>query len=156
MKYFIKFGLFLALVAFFCACNHRVFYEKIDHFSGEEWFKDSVLNYQLEITDSMEFYNIFLTVRNSTDYQTQMLYVFFTTEFPTGALAKDTLGCIIANPRGEWTGKGKGRLRDNEFLLKENVRFPIKGRYQFTVEQAMRADPLTGIESFGIRFDEVK
>lgn len=156
MKYFIKSGVLLALVVFFTACDYRVFYEKIDHFSGEEWFKDSVLTYPIEIKDSMEFYNIYLTVRNSTDYQTQMLYVFLTTEFPTGALAKDTLGCTIATPRGEWTGKGKGRLRDNEFLLKENVRFPIKGHYRFTVEQAMRTNPLTGIESFGIRFDEVK
>ena len=77
-------------------------------------------------------------------------YIFFTTEFPNGYVATDTLGCILSDPFGKWKGKGNGRIKDNRFLFKPKVCFHQKGIYRFTVQQAMRDDNLKGIANFGI------
>lgn len=145
--------IFLLILCY--SCHHDYFYEKVDNIDKEKWSKEQILDYQIDILDSTAFYDVYLLVRNTTDYQTQMLYLFLTTQFPTGVEAKDTLGCIISDPRGKWMGKGRGRVKENEFLLRERVRFPIKGSYHFKVQQAMRTEPLEGIESFGIRFDYI-
>jgi len=131
------------------SCNNA-YYEKIDSIPDEVWNIDSLLTYQVEITDSLQYYNMYIHVRNTTDFETQNFYIFMTTVFPDGYTARDTLGCILCDPHGKWTGKGNGRLRDNKFLLKPKVRFASCGLYTFEVCQAMRSNDVKGIANFGI------
>lgn len=144
------FVLILGIGFILSSCSDKVFYEKIDHIDHEVWNIDTVLHYEFEITDSLQFYNMYIHVRNSVDFETQMFYVFMTTEFPDGFIGKDTLGCIISDPYGKWTGKGMGRLKDNRFLYKPKVRFAQKGTYKFSVVHGMREENVKGIADFGM------
>ena len=138
----------LAIVAI--SCNSKTFYQKNDHLPNEIWNVDHVLVYEFDILDSLQFYNFYIDVRNTTDFPYQNLYLFFTTQFPDGEIATDTLNCILSDPYGRWTGKGSGRIRENRFILKSKVRFPLTGTYTFSAQQATRDDDLTGIANFGI------
>jgi len=142
--------IWVATAFFFASCNGKVFYEKIDHIDNEVWNVDSLLHYEIEITDSLQFYNIYINIRNTVDFETQYFYLFLTSEFPNGYIGQDTLGCILCDPYGKWTGKGAGRIKENRFLFKPKVRFDQKGIYKFTVRQAMRNDNVKGISDFGI------
>jgi gliding motility-associated lipoprotein GldH len=117
---------------------------------------DSVLQYEVHITDSMQFYDIYIHVRNTTDFETQNFYVFLTTEYPNGFTGKDTLGCILCDARGQWTGKGSGRVKENRFVYKRNVRFPLTGIYKFTAVQGMRDKQVKGIADFGMSLYKIK
>jgi len=139
-----------AFLLLFYACNQQVFYEKNDNIPNEIWNKDSALIYQFEIIDSLQYYDIYIDVRNSVDFQTQNFYIFLTTIFPSGYIGKDTLGAILCDNYGVWKGKGSGRLKDNRFLFKSKVRFAQKGVYKMKVYQAMRDDNLKGIANFGV------
>ena len=134
----------------FASCGGKVFYEKIDHIEGEVWHVDSVLHYEIDVTDSLQFYNMYVNIRNTVDFETQHFYLFMTTEFPNGYVGKDTLGCVICDPYGKWTGKGVGRIKDNHFLYRAKVRFPVTGTYKFSVQQGMREDEAKGISEFGL------
>ena len=144
------FSLFLIFV--FSSCSNKIFYEKMDHLPNEEWDMDSVLRYEVEISDSLQFYNIYVNIRNTVDFQTQYFYVFMTTEFPNGYIGQDTLGCILSDSYGKWTGKGMGRIKDNHFLYKVKVRFPQTGIYKFSIVQAMREEKVKGISDIGLSF----
>jgi gliding motility-associated lipoprotein GldH len=111
---------------------------------------DSTLVYNFTITDSLQFYNFFIDVRNTTDYPYQNLYLFFTTSFPDGTTFTDTLNCMLCDAYGRWTGKGSGRIKENRFIFKPKVRFQQKGDYLFSVQQAMREIDLIGITDLGI------
>jgi gliding motility-associated lipoprotein GldH len=89
-------------------------------------------------------------VRNTTDYPFQNLYLFFTTQLPDSAVFTDTLNCILCDAYGRWKGTGSGRIKTNRFLLKSKVRFPQKGTYIFSAQQAMREENINGIINFGI------
>ncbi|MEG2071277.1 MAG: gliding motility lipoprotein GldH, partial [Bacteroidales bacterium] len=67
-----------------------------------------------------------------------------------GQIFQDTLGCILSDKYGNWTGKGNGRMKENKFLFKPKIRFVQKGTYKFTVRQGMREDQVEGISNFGI------
>ena len=146
------FLLLISLLSLFLAnsCQKKVFYEKIDPLPDEVWHIDSLLHYDFTIEDTLACFNMYINIRNSVDFETQNFYIFMTTTFPNGDTAVDTLGCFISDIYGKWTGKGLGRVRENRFLFKSNIRFPQKGNYHIDVQQAMRADKVKGIVDFGI------
>ncbi len=147
MKFFLYAFSFLLLLA---SCQNNVFYEKIDTIPNETWNIDSTYSYTFEITDSLKYYNFLVNVRNTIDYPYQKFYVFMTTEFPSGMTSMDTLGCIMCDIYGNWTGKGSGKMRDNQFVFRKKVRFQQKGEYTLSVQQGMRDDDIKGIANFGI------
>ncbi|MDR1346490.1 MAG: gliding motility lipoprotein GldH [Bacteroidales bacterium] len=150
MKHTLFFSFFVLFLLLFSACSRRDFYEKNDTIPNEIWNMDSALTYQFKITDSLQYYDIYINVRNSVDFETQNFYIFLTTIFPSGYIGKDTLGCILCDNYGVWKGKSSGRLKDNRFLFKSKVRFNQKGLYTLKVYQAMRTENLKGIANFGI------
>ena len=140
----------IPLLCLFLSCDHKTFYQKTDTLPNEIWNLDTVFVYEFDILDAAQYYNFYIDVRNTVDYPYQNLYLFFTTQFPDNSVFTDTLNCILSDAYGHWTGKGFGRIKENRFLLKSNVRFPQTGTYIFVAQQAMRENDLKGIASFGI------
>jgi gliding motility-associated lipoprotein GldH len=144
---------FFALLLF-AGCNFKTYYAEVKQLPDEKWAVDKPLYYKMTIEDSMQYYNMYILLRNTTDFETQNLYVFMKTRYPDGHTEQDTLGFILCDKFGNWTGKGNGRLKDNKFLFQPKVRFPYNGEYVFTVTQGMRTDVVEGIESFGIKLEK--
>ena len=143
--------IFMLLFLFlFSACVHNIFYQKSVQLPDEEWKMNNTLIYEFTITDSLQYYNFYIDLRNTTAYPYQNLYLFFTTIFPDGAQFTDTLNATVSDAYGRWTGKGSGRIRENRFVLKQKVRFLQKGDYRFLAQQAMTDTVLKGIADFGI------
>jgi len=144
---------FFSIIFFVCiaiSCNSKNFYQKSYSLPNEIWNMDTTFVYQFTIIDSLQYYNFYVDVRNTTAYPYQNLYLFFTTQFPDNSVFTDTLNCILSDGYGRWTGRGSGRIKENRFILKSKVRFPQKGTYIFTAQQAMRDNNLNGIINFGI------
>ena len=81
------------------------------------------------------------------------LYLFLDLTFPNGKNRRDTLGCALADTRGNWFGSGIGDIIDHRISFKENFTFPIEGRYNLRVTQGMRQDPLLGVTDIGFRLE---
>lgn len=109
-----------------------------------------------DISDTVNNYNFFLTVRNTDDYAYQNLFVFLKTTFPNGKSKLDTINCPLANMQGKWLGKGFGGIYDNRILYMARKRFPLNGNYKIRVEQAMRDEELIGILDVGVRIEKAQ
>lgn len=141
---------FSLLSVLFVSCNGKVVYSKYETLPEEGWKIENKLSYEVDIEDASSFNNVFLTVRHADSYPYSNLFVFLTTTYPNGKITVDTLECILANKKGEWQGDGAGEIWDNKIPLKQNLRFPQKGKYKFTFEQGMRSNPLPLIMDFGM------
>jgi len=155
MRHNILLGLF-ALTLLCSACNSNVYYSDIKSIPNEKWDVTEPLTFTVNIEDSMQYYNMFIHLRNTTDFETQNFYVFMRTTYPDGHAEQDTLRFILCDPYGKWTGKGQGRIKDNKFLFQKNIRFPFNGEYTFTVTQGMRVDKVNGVSDFGISLEKFK
>jgi gliding motility-associated lipoprotein GldH len=144
------FFLLILFIGTAISCNQAPFYQKNDTLPNETWNMDSTLVYEFTILDSLQHYNFYIYLRNNTSYSYQNLYLFFTTQFPDSTVFTDTLNAILCDAHGRWAGKGTGKIKENRFLLKPKVRFPQKGTYIFSAQQAMREENLIGITNFGI------
>lgn len=153
MKHCMRLFHFCALsgLLFLAACGNGAFYEENQSIPSGTWKQHDTLFYEVHVTDTMHYYDFYLNVRNRTDYRYRNLYLFITTRFPGGGIARDTVQCLLAAPDGKWYGKGMGRIKDCRILFKPGVRFPHGGTYLIGVEQAMREKELKGISDIGIR-----
>lgn len=151
LKNLIIIGLF-ALI--FAACDKNRVYDSSKSIENEQWHYQKFLKFDVSIDDTINLHKFFINIRNNNEYEYQNIYLFLTTKLPDGKKSQDTLLCYLADEKGKWLGTGLGDIKDSKLLLKDNLRFPQKGTYSFTLTQAMRKDIINGIVDIGIRIEK--
>ena len=161
MQAFFKIVACFFVVCILVSCNKNVVYskyERIDENKG--WPAKQMINFETEMTDTNQLYDVYINVRNAETYPFKNLFMFLHTTYPDGKTSVDTIECILANEQGKWLGKGLGDLYDNNILFKKNAHFKHAGKYKFGFEQAMRygnkneIDPLLLIMDVGITIEK--
>lgn len=146
--------LILSSLLFFISCDPNQVYEQNLELADYTWNKDSIQVFQVDIQDTINPHNVYVNVRNTSQYSMQNLFLFIHTTAPNGVELKDTFECYLADERGKWTGSGWGDIYDNQFIYKKNIRFPVSGTYTFEYIQAMRTDNLKYISDIGLRIEK--
>ncbi len=135
------------------SCNNQAYFDKTKDI-GNSWKAQEKVSFVVEITDSIKAFDFYINIRNTVDYRYSNVFVFLKTNFPDGRYSIDTINIWLADPQGNWLGKGFGKYRDNSVLFKHDGRFPMKGKYRFEFEQAMREESLVGLSALGIRIED--
>ncbi|MBC7864242.1 MAG: gliding motility lipoprotein GldH [Bacteroidia bacterium] len=144
-------------VIFISSCGKKSVFSEYKSIDAEKgWAKDNRISFDVNIDDTISRYNVYVNVRQGDVYQFRNLFVFLVTEYPDGRKVKDTLECLLADDKNQWMGEGAGDLWDNTIPFKGNAKFPVKGKYKFTYEQAMRVDPLPMIKDMGLTIDKAE
>ncbi len=135
------------------ACQPSLVYQQQEAIPSEGWhYRDGIV-FEAHIRDTLSLHEMYLDVRNTTDYAYSNLFLFLEIGFPDGRTLRDTIECILADRRGQWTGRGTGNLRFNRFLFRDDVWFPTEGTYTFRLQHGMREDMLEGISDVGLRIE---
>lgn len=151
-----RIGFFLFMVTLFSSCDpNRVYEENID-IPMMVWEKNNKLKFEVDITDTLSIYNLFINVRNAGTYPYSNIYLFVDITFPDGKVYRDTVEGQLADANGQWLGSGLGDIWDNQIPYKQNTRFPLSGKYVFQIEQAMRDEQLHSILDAGLRVEKKK
>lgn len=145
---------FLLIGTLLCSCNKGVLYRKSIPIPNNIWAINKPLMFDVPVNDTVNKYNIFVTIRNSSNYDFNNFYLFIDIISPMKILERDTMECILADPSGKWLGEGLGDIIDNKILFKRNVKFRKAGIYQFTFTQAMRMDSLPLIMDAGLSIEK--
>ncbi|MEO8760998.1 MAG: gliding motility lipoprotein GldH [Bacteroidia bacterium] len=157
----LKIALCFFTVCILASCNKNVVfskYERIEETKG--WPAKQLINFETEMTDTNQLYDVYINVRNAETYPFKNLFMFLHTTYPNGTISLDTIECVLASEQGHWLGKGLGDLYDNTILFKKNARFKHAGKYKFAFEQVMRygnkneIDPLFLIMDIGITIEK--
>lgn len=144
---------FIISLMIFSACDPILVYEKNMAIDAEGWKIENPAEFEVEVSDTLSPHNFYINLRHSTEYKFSNIYLFLDTYFPGNNQTRDTIEIILADIKGEWYGKGMGKIKENQVMLQKNFVFPGSGTYKFTIEQGMREEVLTGIEDVGIRIE---
>jgi gliding motility-associated lipoprotein GldH len=152
----LRVSFYIAFISIFTltSCDRNGVYEENINTSDKTWSENDVAKFNVPIKDTVTSHNIYINIRNTTDYSNSNLFLFIATTSPTGASQIDTIECFLADEQGKWLGKGFGYIRDNQIPYKRNIRFPKIGNYKFEIKQAMRTNDLKGIASVGVRIEK--
>lgn len=138
------------------SCGSSPYFEENKTMENHTWNYNDPAVFEVEIDDTVSAFDFFLNLRVTKSYEFSNIYVFFTTNLPDGHQTRDTVESVLAGPDGTWLGKVSGGLVENKILFKHNKRFPMAGKYTFTIEQAMRGEELNEVADVGLRLEKLK
>ncbi len=147
-KFIFIFSIIISCI--FSSCGPKLFFSEAKEIDSKGWAKDSLLRFNVEVTDTVSEYSFLISVRNTDEYPAQNLWLFMDIIDPSGKVEKDTVECYLANNKGEWVGSGFGSLNEVNVLCSTKMTFPLSGKYEFVLQQGMRYDVLPGINDVGI------
>ena len=156
MSRFFQSILFVGIVVLLAACDSQSVFDKYKPINKGVWHKDSLVMFNVPVTDTLQNHNLYINVRNSVDYRYSNLWLFVTIGQPNGQAVKDTFEIVLADPSGKWLGEGFGGLKNRKVIYRRNVFFPLSGDYTISLQQGMRNGELKGISDVGVRVEKVK
>lgn len=144
----------LVIGAIGCA-GKQSYYEEYIAIPEENWNQENIPFFEFEIEDTLQRYNLFFNIRHNKTYEWKNLWVFLQFELPGDLYDVDTLEFLLQDAQGRWLGNGSGNIRDGSFLFKRKTRFPFRGKYKASFEQAMRVETLEDITDIGFSIEEI-
>ena len=140
---------------FILSCNMGGVSGEYRSIPKSDWNRDSLVVFQIPVTDTVQRHNIFLNVRNDIEYKYSNLWLFVEIIQPGDSTAViDTFEFTLADQTGKWLGHGFGGVKTNEMLFKSNVYFPVSGIYGLQIQHGMRGKLLNGITEIGYRLEK--
>lgn len=144
----------LLLLVTLAACGRTEIYQSDVPLPAHGWHNVYAPTFCFGITDTVSHHDVFIDVRHTGDYPYNDLYLFVDLTDPAGRVWRDTVECQLADPMGQWYGRGTGYIFADRFqahiLYRLGDRFPRSGRYCLRLEQAMRHDTLHGVLDVGV------
>lgn len=143
------------LIIIILSCDNSRIFEEYQSIPKSGWHKDSLAVFNFPISDTLQNYNLLVSVRNEITYNYSNLWLFIEIDQPGGVALKDTFELALADPLGKWLGEGFGGLKTRQVLYRRNIWFPVAGNYKINVQQGMREEKLTGIRDVGFRVEKL-
>lgn len=155
--------LLLFCIGILTACDADRVFDEYKTIPDASWHKDSLVSFNVRTKDTTNAYNLFINLRNNSDYRYNNIFLITAMNFPNGKVVKDTLEYEMAYPDGSFMGEGFTDIKESKLWYKKGVIFAEKGEYTFTIKQAMRKnakvegiEELQGITDVGFRIENTK
>jgi len=147
------------LLLCFLSCDQDSMYDSYQTISGN-WSIEEPVMFRIENPDTIQTYNMFITLRNNNEYPYNNLFLITKLDFPNGKQFVDTLEYAMAKPNGEWLGSGFSDVKESKLWYREGVRFRESGTYTMSIAHAVRKNGniqgdqrLKGITEVGVRVE---
>jgi gliding motility-associated lipoprotein GldH len=138
-----------------CSDPSAVFDNSMD-IADHNWSYVNRVKFDVKVDDAKAAYNQYLNLRVTGNYRYSNIFVLVSQTLPGKKKQTTRFEVKLANPDGEWLGKGSGNLYSYQVLLHKGYHFPAAGVYHFEVEQNMRDNPLHEISDVGLRVEKAK
>ncbi len=133
MKKLVGLGLIaLALLA----CNKVPVYNSSYHFKNNTWSEKIRPTFTVSIPDTVNSYDFTLTIRTTTDYKFNNLWIYLTTKTPFKQIIREPYEIKTCYPNGAWIGNNTGSIVEHKLVFKRR-KLPQAGKYTFIVEQGV-------------------
>lgn len=150
-----------SLALIFVACDEKQYFDEYQSTNGA-WNKSDVKKFTFEQNDTINPYNLFINIRNNSDYPYNNLFVIVKMSNPNGKTIIDTLQYQMAKPDGTLLGNGFTDYKESKLFYRENYKFPVAGNYTIEIEQAVRENGkvkgdslIPGISDVGFRIENI-
>lgn len=150
----LKFTVSAFMTVILMACTNNNVFFAYHSIPLKGWNMDSIYNFNIPIKDTSIAYNIYVNVRNRSEYQHQNLWLFIQSTSPDHIQKKDTINFFLADQRGKWLGSGLGSMYEMPVLYLQHFHFSKVGIYRFGIVQGMRDTILVGINDIGMRIEK--
>ena len=158
-----SFSIFLLSLFLMFSCNDKTDFNQYKSIDAEGWEANENMSFEFDVKDTISPKNVFINIRNNSEYEFSNLYVITELIFPNETVIVDTLQYEMADETGRFLGVGFTEIKENKLFYKEKKTFPVSGKYMFNVRHAMRKNGavnpiefLKGIQDVGFSIEKVE
>ena len=145
-------GLLLFVVS---ACAEAPLYDQSVSFDGSKWSQEVKPQYEVDIPTIDKEYDFTLSLRTTTDYKYNNLWVFMKTVTPEGIVSRVPYQFRITNEDGSWIGNKTGTIVETSMSFPRR-KMPQKGKYTFIIEQGITKQEIDEVLDLTLRVEEAK
>lgn len=142
-------------IVLLAGCSETPFYNKSLSIPSGSWKQQMRPTFKVKIDDVDATYDFILTVRTTTNYSYNNLWLYLNTSGPGKITGREPFEIKIANPDGSWTGEKSGSIVENRLLFKRR-KLPNKGTYTFELEQGVTMTSLNDVIDVGLVIEKNK
>lgn len=147
---------FLMLTCLLGSCAGDVVFEKYFELPSAKWDYDQAINFEVDVKDVKQTYDLYVNVRHTNDYAYSNLWMMLYSAPQEGEGTQQRMELKLAMPNGAWLGKGFGSTVTHEIKVRSNIRFENPGVQLFTLQHDMRINPVPALSHVGIRLERSK
>ncbi len=137
------------------SCEEPAAYVQSYRFDNQKWKQDVKPTFTVDIKEIDKEYDFIITLRTTTDYKYNNLWIYLNTTTPGGQKAREPYEIKIAYPDGSWVGKKTGTIVENSLFFKRR-KLPEKGKYTFVLEQGITENQIDQVLDIGLQVVESK
>lgn len=138
------------------SCGKSYEYEMTQPVAETGWANGQALSFDINATDSVQVYNLYLDVAYNQDYPFQNLYFDIETTFPDGKKGTQMLGVDLFDKSGKCQGECSRKACTLSIVLREGLRFNALGSHKLVLSPRMRQSLLPGLVDFSIKMEKQK
>lgn len=136
------------------SCSNKAIFDQSYSFKNDVWTKKDTVQFNINVNDTLSYFDFVLSLRNSTSYMYSNLWIYVLVTAPDGTTSKVAEQLPIANPDGSWIGRVSGSLVENRLRFASKT-FPLKGKYTFKLVNATAQGDISNVEDIGLRIQKV-
>ena len=142
IKLHILFGMLAIMLS---ACQNRTICHTYRTIHANGWNRQDSLLFPIPVIhDTATPLHLTVEIRNTSKYPYTNLFL---------TINGDTMECILANGKGEWTGKGISTLYQNQFPYEKSLQIAHPDTLMLNIRHIMSDSLLQGIQDIGIRLE---
>ena len=153
---------YILIIMVFTSCNNNIVFTKYRSIKNNKWHQDSIVTFKVNIKDTISKHAIYINLRNNRMYGFNNIFLVTSIAFPDKTEISDTLAYKMTDEKGYYLGSGVTDIKENKLEFREQMQFPNKGIYTFSIQQAMRKNSeengvisLEGIVNVGIEIEKI-
>ncbi|WP_373513961.1 gliding motility lipoprotein GldH [Persicitalea sp.] len=148
--------LFVLLISTWGCEDKDTLYKAYEDIEDGQWFVENKFDFQFEIKDTTQTYNLYYLVRNAQQYPYYNLYLDRVMRGPDGKVVFSRLDEMYLSDEvtGKPRGSGLGDLFDHKFVFQRNYHFAKPGKYSISIAQSMRQNPLPFVLGVGLSIEK--
>jgi gliding motility-associated lipoprotein GldH len=147
--------LFISLVMH--SCTRTGVFEKNIPIPGQMWESSFQPMIDFDINDTTSTYRVYIVARHTNRYKYNNLWVKASVKEPGSKDWKSQqYDLLLANNDKGWLGTGMDDIFEHRILIQPETKFVKPGKYQYTIQQIMRDDPLSQVLNIGLRIEKVE
>ena len=154
VKYLIYSFAYLLICSLLVSCDKNVVMEKQENIVNTQWDYADAKTFTAEIKDTVQHYNIYVSLRHGFNFEWRNMWVKIETTFPDGKQYERRVNLILSGADGVWNAEILGDNCDILIPIQDNAFFPEVGKYTFKISQDMRVNPLGNVKTVGMRVEK--
>ncbi len=148
----------IACILLLTGCQPAGLYEKTAVIPRHSWNRSFKPAFTFTINDTSSAYQLYLTLRHRDQYNYNNIYIKISTRQPGEDNTQSAMYDLkLGDDETGWLGSGMDDIYEHRIPLTPAgtpFYFRKKGTYTFTIEHAMREDPLKNVMNAGLRIEK--